>query len=332
MTTRTRIHTIADLRQRQALPLEAKIQLSLLRIREWIDYWEEREVGTYVAFSGGKDSTVLLDLVRQVDPAVPAVFSDTGLEFPELKAFVAKFKNVEVVRPEMTFREVLLKEGYPVTIRRIAKMLRFFQNPTPANKISRDTHWTGYLRDGRKASREAFLSHKYRYLIDAPFKISEKCCDRMKHKPLHIYGMRTGRVAFVGLTTDESEQRATRWLNFGCNAYKTTSVAPTSAPLSIWTGQDVLEYIVRRNLPIASVYGQIVRRTDGRWTTTGERRTGCIFCGFALEQELEATNTHRFIRLRKTHPKLWEYCMKPVAEGGLGMREVLLYMGFETGE
>ena len=65
-----------ELKQKQCLPLEVKIAMTLRRIREWYEYWDGN---VYVSFSGGKDSTVLLHLVRQYYPGVPAVFSDTGL-------------------------------------------------------------------------------------------------------------------------------------------------------------------------------------------------------------------------------------------------------------
>lgn len=64
-----------ELRQMQSLPLELKIIKSTQRIREWYEYWDGQ---VYVSFSGGKDSTVLLHLVRQQYPEVPAVFVDTG--------------------------------------------------------------------------------------------------------------------------------------------------------------------------------------------------------------------------------------------------------------
>lgn len=54
-----------QLKQRQSLPLEAKVQLTKIRIRSWYDYWKGN---VYVAFSGGKDSTVLLDIVRSMYP------------------------------------------------------------------------------------------------------------------------------------------------------------------------------------------------------------------------------------------------------------------------
>ena len=62
----------------------------------------------------------------------------------------------------------------------------------------------------------------------------------------------------------------------------------------------------------------------GGWTTTGEKRTGCVFCAFGAHLE-KAPN--RFQRLKITHPKLWDYCMRPWEEHGLGMRQVLEYIG-----
>lgn len=59
----------------QSWPLEQKIRSAQTRIIEWYQRWEG---GVYVSFSGGKDSTVLLDLVRRIYPEVPAVFVDTG--------------------------------------------------------------------------------------------------------------------------------------------------------------------------------------------------------------------------------------------------------------
>ena len=73
------------LKQRQNLPLNLKIELTKRRIREFYEYFDGQ---VYVSFSGGKDSTVLLDIVRSLYPNVLAVFVDTGLEYPEVRQFV----------------------------------------------------------------------------------------------------------------------------------------------------------------------------------------------------------------------------------------------------
>ena len=101
---------IADLRQRQSLPLSAKCIMSKRRIREWYDHWNG---DVFVSFSGGKDSTVLAHIVRDMYPNVPLVFSNTGLEYPEIQAFARKM-GAEFIRPKMSFSEVISTYGYPI--------------------------------------------------------------------------------------------------------------------------------------------------------------------------------------------------------------------------
>ena len=83
-------HTRNDLLQMQSLPLSAKIQMTKRRISEWVEYFGED--GVYVSFSGGKDSTVLLDLVRKIYRDIPAVFVDTSLEYPEIISLAKSLK------------------------------------------------------------------------------------------------------------------------------------------------------------------------------------------------------------------------------------------------
>lgn len=95
-------------------------------------------------------------------------------------------------------------------------------------------------------------------------------------------------------------------------------------PLSFWTEQDILEYIKKYNLPYAPVYGEIIQDNKGKWQTTKCNRTGCVFCMYGCHLEKEP---NRFQSLKITHPKLWQYCMKPMSEGGLGLKEVLEFIG-----
>ena len=86
----------------QKLPLWRKIGIAQARIAEWHNHYQGQ---VYIAFSGGKDSTVLLDLVRKLYPNVPAVFSNTGLEFPEIVEFKERFNlsaNCPIVSPSKT--------------------------------------------------------------------------------------------------------------------------------------------------------------------------------------------------------------------------------------
>lgn len=114
----TNKHSAHDLAQMQSLPLGAKIRMTEVRIQQW---YEAFDGNVYVSFSGGKDSVVLLHIVRSLYPDVPAVYVDTGLEYPEIKEFVKTFENITIVKPEKSFRQVVLEHGYPVATKEIAK-------------------------------------------------------------------------------------------------------------------------------------------------------------------------------------------------------------------
>ena len=114
-----------QLKQLQTLPLEVKILKTQQRITEWYEHWKGQ---VYVSFSGGKDSTVLLHLVRELYPEVPAVFVDTGLEYPEVKEFVKGFKNIETIKPKISFLEVLQKYGYPIVSKEQSQFIQQYRN------------------------------------------------------------------------------------------------------------------------------------------------------------------------------------------------------------
>ena len=284
----------------QNLPLDIKIAKSKLRIEEWIRYYGEN--GVYISFSGGKDSTVLLDLVRQVNPNIVGVFVDTGLEFPELKQFVNSFDNITILRPNMSFKQVIEKYGYPMVSKEQARYIRDIKYSTEKMRKLR--------LEGRFK-----LSKKWHYLLEAPFDVSSKCCDILKKNPVKKYEKNTGRVPFIGTMASESSLRQQAYLKNGCNAFE--SKRPISTPIGFWTEQDILEYIDKYDLKIASVYGDIVKH-DGKYSTTKCNRTGCIFCGFGVHLE---KGQNRYQQLEETHPQLHKYCMDK-----LGFKEVCEYM------
>lgn len=101
------MYTSEDLKEMKSWSLDGKIQLAQTCIIEWYEKWNGN---VYVSFSG-VDSTVLLHLVRQIYPDVKAVYCDTGLEYPEIKNFVKSCANVEIIRPELSFKEVIKTYG-----------------------------------------------------------------------------------------------------------------------------------------------------------------------------------------------------------------------------
>ena len=125
-----RLPTMSDLRQRQALPLSAKVSMTKARIREWYNHWDG---DVYVSFSGGKDSTVLAHLVHELYPGVPLVFSNTGLEYPEIQSFARKM-GAEFVRPKMQFSEVISKYGYPIISKEVSQAIYYARRVRNGNE------------------------------------------------------------------------------------------------------------------------------------------------------------------------------------------------------
>lgn len=113
-------HTIQELYQYQALPLEKKIDMTIERIKGWVNRYGED--GVYVSFSGGKDSTVLLDIVRNRCgyKNIPAVFVDVPTQYPELRSFAEKFDNVEILKPKISFMQVCEKYGFPLISKEVS--------------------------------------------------------------------------------------------------------------------------------------------------------------------------------------------------------------------
>jgi 3'-phosphoadenosine 5'-phosphosulfate sulfotransferase (PAPS reductase)/FAD synthetase len=226
----------------QALPLEEKIEESLRLIREWHGYWAGR---TYVSDSAGKDSCVLLHLARSIYPDIPAIFADTGAELPEIRKFVKSHGPVETVRPKMSFREVIERYGYPVVSKEQARYIEEIRNSKSERLV--DIRLNGITLPNGKAGHFGRLSGKWRYLLNAPFKISAKCCDKIKKAPLEIYERQSGRWPMTGEMASESRRRKTNCLMYGFNGF--SRKRPKSTPLGFWTEQDILRYLREYSVP-----------------------------------------------------------------------------------
>ena len=375
-------HTRNDLLQMQSLPLSAKIQMTKRRISEWVEYFGED--GVYVSFSGGKDSTVLLDLVRKIYPEIPAVFVDTGLEYPEIREFVRTFENVVWLKPKMNFRQVIEKYGYPFFSKEISECIaesrkyikiltdRQTDRQTEVHYAYRIADMIGVDRRKNKGNKsyqmlkegnipseilespvhvkqlfgvkcdqygDMYDRSRYLFMLEAPFEVSNMCCKVMKKAPVHAYSKETGRKPITAQMADESRLRTSQWLQNGCNAFEAKN--PISNPMSFWTEQDVLLYVKENDIPLASVYGDIVvdyfamNQCDNQMSlsdygvseketpilkTTGCERTGCMFCGYGCHLE---KSPNRFERMKQTHPKIYDYIMRSKSDGGLGYKEII---------
>ena len=277
----------------QALDLETKIMMSKKRIREWYHTFGGE---VYVSFSGGKDSTVLLHLVRSLFPEVPAVFVDTGLEYPEIREFVKSTENVTWLRPKFTFKEVVEKYGYPTISKEQSQYI--YQYKTAKSEKTKDTRL-----NGNKYGRGR-ISEKWKPFLESSIKISDNCCNIMKKTPSKEYEEKTGKVPFIGTMAEESKLRQSNWVRYGCNSFETER--KTSKPLSFWKEEDIWEYIKKYNVPYSKIYDM------------GYKRTGCTACLFGIHLEKDK---NRLQLMKKTHPKMYNYIIN-----NLGAGEIIKFM------
>lgn len=297
-------HTKTDLLQMQSLPLSAKILMTKQRIKNWYDYFNGQ---VYVSFSGGKDSTVLLHIARELYPDIEAVFVNTGLEYPEIQSFVKTFDNVTILRPKMRFDEVITKYGYPIISKEVSECV--YQGRQALRRADgkysyRLKKLMGEAKD-KNGNKSMFNKEKYKPLLYTDFICSNYCCNIMKKKPAKEYTKLSGKKPITAQMATESHLREQQWLKNGCNGFEMKN--PISNPMSFWTEQDILQYIKENNIKIASVYGKInYEENNKKLCTTGCNRTGCIFCAFGAHLE---KGKSRFERLKETHPRQYEYCI-----------------------
>jgi len=252
-----------------------------------------------IAFSGGKDSTVLMHLIRDVmKKDIPAIFVNTGNEYPEIIKFATKkFGNTTVIRPKVKLKQVIEKYGFPLISKEYSKMIYELRKGTKHSS----RYLTGIQQDGKYTC--FVLPQKYHFLINAPFSCSDACCSFLKKYPTQKYNSITGEMGV------EAVMRMTSWLRTGCNVFgKRRSKCK---PLSIWTERDIWEYQRLFNVEFCELYN------DYRVS-----RTGCMFCGFGATFE----NISRFEIIKERHPKMYNYFLK-IENSGITYRQALNTVG-----
>ena len=128
-------------------------------------------------------------------------------------------------------------------------------------------------------------------MVDAPFKVSERCCDIMKKEPARDYNKETGRSPIIGTRVEESDVRQETYLAKG-DIHESHGIQ-VCTPLAIWTEKDIRDYIEINKIRLSDLYYM------------GYDRSGCMFCMFGIMGD-----RNRFLKLKATHPKIWANCMR----------------------
>lgn len=272
----------------RSLPLDLKVSKTKRMIKEAFDEFGKDKV--YVSYSGGKDSTVLSHIVKQLYPDILHLFANTTNEYPETIQHVKwekehNYTNIVTVIPIdskgkiWTFKDVVEHYGYPMFSKRIANAIRTYRN---AKTIQTKQNSIDYI------NRNFKKYDKYKEM-----NISDKCCDKLKKNPLKRKAKDLGlECAIIGTLASESRQRESEWLNYGCNVFHIKR-DNQCRPLSFWTDNDINEYIERNEVRISSLYEK------------GYTRNGCMYCGFGVQ--LEDGELNRYQKLKSTHPVQYTY-------------------------
>ena len=266
----------------------------LARIRSVINKYGEQNF--YMTFSGGKDSTVMHHLFDMALPGnqIPRVFADTGIELNEIRKFVKSLKEndqrIVMLPPTMPIKETLEKHGYPFCSKQHSAV------------------WDLYSRLGfESVSVKAYYEHTFNYhsnqcpnILKYQFsesfsglKISDKCCDYLKKKPMDKFSKESGRkIAIVGIMAAEGGRRSTAvCLAFqGKKLKQFHPLAPISLDWEKW-------FIDAYNIPLCKVY----------YPPYNFKRTGCKGCPFNLylQRDLETLQTY-FPNERKQCEDIWK--------------------------
>jgi hypothetical protein len=218
--------------------------------------------------------------------------------------FVRETENVITVRPELSVKRVIEKYGFPLVSKEQAYFIWQVRNTKSENLLRlRINGKKGYT--GRTLGK---IYNKWQYLINAPFSVSNKCCDCLKKRPLIRYETETGERPIIGTMAEESRLRIQSFLRReSCNVL--TGNKENSQPMLFWTGADVWAYIAKFKIPYCPVYD-----------LPEVNSTGCTICGFGADK-----NIGRFYAPFELYPKAYNTFMG-YSNNGVTYREALHYL------
>lgn len=203
------------------------------------------ERGFHVAFSGGKDSQVLLALVEMAGVKYHAEMQVTSVDSPNLMRFVRKhYPQVKLNLPKRNMRKLILDKGMLPT-----RNVRFCCSELKEQAGAGCCTCIGI----RKA----------------------ESVKRAKRHPIEVIGQRIGYDIVDGELHEQNNWGGQLFdneqsVNVYCVGGKDKVVI---SPIFEWTDNDVWEFIHKHKLPYCDLYDK------------GFHRIGCLFCPMALPRK-----------------------------------------------
>jgi len=195
--------------------------------------------GYYVAFSGGKDSVVILDLVKKSGCKFDAHYNITGIDPPELYYFIRdNFPEVKRHRPETTIWKLIVKKMMPPTrrVRYCCEHLK--EHGGQDRKVVTGIRWAESSRRSKRRIVEACFRNDHKFYINPIIDWSdEDVWEYIKTRGIaycSLYDEGFKRLGCIGCPmagTDGRKKEFSRWPNFE-RKYRTAFAAAAAANLA----------------------------------------------------------------------------------------------------
>ena len=257
----------------------------------------------YIAFSGGKDSTVLSHLIDQAIPGgnkIPRVYANTGIDVNMVRDYVfelaEKDDRIVIIKPSVPIKPMLEKDGYPFKSKKHAHHVERY------NRIGMCDSVKSYLGGGDWGPRQQcpkILKYQFEESFKDRLKVSDLCCVRMKEEPINEWAKANGRpIGIVGVMREEGGRREnSQCLVFSSDKKNRPDGLPDKfQPLSVISKEWEDWYIKKYEVNICPIY----------YPPYSFYRTGCKGCPFAinLQKELDTLEAY-FPEERKQCEIIW---------------------------
>lgn len=252
------------------------------------------EKNAYIAYSGGKDSDVLSDLIDCALPKnkIPRVFINTGIEYKlvleHVKEKKAKDDRIQILKPFVNIKEMLEKYGYPFKSKDHSRRIHTYQNSGMGKTIK------NYIGEGEKKTFTCPKMFLYNFTPAFSLKCSDKCCYKLKKEPMAKWQRQNNRaITITGIMSAEGGQRKSLT---SCTIFKDANCETLKKfhPLQPLPLEWILWYIEEKKLEICKIYKE----------PYNFERTGCKGCPFALDLENIQEKTRRFFP--NEYKQIWD--------------------------
>lgn len=287
---------------------ELLLQDRVAKIRQVISKYGEDSF--YLSFSGGKDSTVLSWLIDYALPnnKIPRVYANTGIELNMIRDFVIELQKTDdrivIIKPTVPIRQMLEKDGYPFKSKEHASHLSEYQRMG-----EKSANYQRYLYPEEKRKRYGCPKIlRYQFTPEFNLKISKKCCDELKKKPLKKWMKENNKTfCITGMIREEGGARN----QISCINVKQKKFHPLAPITKVWEEWLISKY----NIVICDIYK----------SPYNFKRTGCKGCPFAIDIQKELDTLEKFFpNERKQCEIIWKpvydeyrrigYRLKPISK------------------